>query len=449
MPNVDANQHRKRRLLVWPVVVVAILATVSLAFIYGRRLPAGKPVRSDGMGYYLYLPAVLLDHDVTMERTLKRSSAETLEMHQINCCREQGIVASVRRVPPHQHYLDKYAIGEAIMLVPFFVTADALAYATGATRDGFSWPYQATAAAGGLTYALLGLLVLGIFLQRWFSRTTTALTLLAVALGTNLLHYATYDAVSSHAFAFFLVAALLQLTFRVAERPRPVTAVALGGAAGLLAAVRPTDAVVLVVPVLIAARRLRVRSRQTCVVRRDLSLLALGLGAFFVCVLPQLVYWHAITGKWLVYTYGGEHLQLLHPHLLDVLFSVRKGLFFWTPLLLLAVAGLPLLARFAPGVLLPVAVYLGIHTWVVASWNTWWYGGSFGQRPFVESLPAFALGLAALVEAARSLRSRRTVQIAIVVTTLVALHAMVGYWEGVIPFDGTDWQTYVRSFSHL
>jgi hypothetical protein len=449
MSSVDANQHCKRRLLVWPVAVIAVLAVASLAFIYGRHLPTGKPIRSDGMGYYLYLPAVLLDHDVTMERTLERSRAETLEMRQINCCEKQGIVASVRRVPPHQHYLDKYAIGEAIMLVPFFVTADAVAYATGSTRNGFSWPYQAAATAGGLTYALLGLLVLGIFLQRWFSRTTAAVTLLAIVLGTNLFHYATYDAVSSHAFAFFLVAALLELTFLLAERPRPVTAVAFGGAAGLLVAVRPTDAVVLVVPALIGAERLRGRSRRTFVLRRNLFLLALAAGAFVVCVLPQLAYWHAITGKWLVYTYGGEHLQLLHPHFLNVLFSVRKGLFFWTPLLLLAVAGLPLLGRFAPGLLLPVAVYLVIHTWVVASWNTWWYGGSFGQRPFVESLPAFALGLAAIVETAWSARARRAVQIGIVATTLLALHSMVGYWEGVIPFDGTDWHTYVRSFRHL
>jgi hypothetical protein len=449
MPNIEANQHRERRLLIWPVVVLAVIATASLAFIYGRHLPQGKPIRSDGMGYYLYLPAVFLDHDVTMERTLERSYAETLEMRQINCCQESGIVASVRRVAPHQYYLDKYAIGEAIMLVPFFVGGDVLAYATGSTRNGFSWPYQAAAAAGGLTYALLGLLVLGIFLQRWFSRRTVVITLFALALGTNLLHYATYDAVSSHAFAFFLVAALLELTFLLGERPRPVTAVAFGGAAGLLAAVRPTDIVVLVVPALIGIGRLRVMSHRTRVLRAHLPLFALGAGVFVAAVLPQLAYWHAITGKWYVYPYGGEHLELLHPHLLDVLFSVRKGLFFWTPLLLLAVVGLALLTRFAPGVVLPVACYLLIQAWVVSSWNTWWYGGSFGQRPFVESLPAFALGLAAIVETARSQRSKRMVQIGIVTTTLMALHAMVGYWEGVIPFDGTDWHTYVRSFGHL
>ena len=48
------------------VLVVAGFAAGSFLWIYGSELAYGPPIRSDGTGYYLYLPALLLDEDVTM-----------------------------------------------------------------------------------------------------------------------------------------------------------------------------------------------------------------------------------------------------------------------------------------------------------------------------------------------------------------------------------------------
>ena len=164
---------------------------------------------------------------------------------------------------------------------------------------------------------------------------------------------------------------------------------------------------------------------------------------------PQIAYWHAITGQLVANGYVGEHLELLRPHLLEVLFSVRKGLFFWTPLLLLAVAGVPFLRRFAPGLFVPTIAYLAVHTWIVASWSTWWYGGSFGMRPFVEALPILAMPLAALLAAATSVWARRLVLIGVTATTLLAVHAMIAYWTKAVPLDETTFRSYLRSFWDL
>ena len=106
------------------LLFVAVCAAASFSWIYGSRLAAGPPIRSDGMGYYLYLPAVMLDRDVTLERTAERSFAgRTWEME------------GVRRVAPRDRYLDKYPLGEAIMLVPFFVLGDVVARVLGARTD--------------------------------------------------------------------------------------------------------------------------------------------------------------------------------------------------------------------------------------------------------------------------------------------------------------------------
>ena len=59
--------------LVGVIGVLAVAATVwiytaGLTYYYGQG-----PIRSDGTGYYVYLPAAFLDGDLTMVRTGARS----------------------------------------------------------------------------------------------------------------------------------------------------------------------------------------------------------------------------------------------------------------------------------------------------------------------------------------------------------------------------------------
>ena len=421
-------------------MAVAALGVMAFASVYGAGLTynGDGPIRSDGVGYYVYLPAVLLHHEVSMERTADRSFDG-----------DPTNIPGVHRPSSHDRPLDQFGIGEAVMIAPFFGVGHLLALIARAPRDGFSWPYQAAAAAAGLVYVLIGLVVLASVLRRWFGRETVLLTLLATTFGTSLFHYATYDSVFSHAFSFALVAVVLWLTMELSDRPRALTAAGLAASVGLLALVRPTNLDVLVFCSLYGVRHLRDLGGRLDSLARHPGLVALGGGVFLLVATPQIAYWHAITGQLVANGYVGEHLDLLRPHLVEVLFSVRKGLFFWTPLLLLAVAGVPFLRRFAPGLFVPTIAYLAVHTWIVASWSTWWYGGSFGMRPFVEALPILAMPLAALLAAATSVRARRLVLIGVTATTLLAVHAMIAYWTKAVPLDETTFRSYLRSFWDL
>ncbi len=432
---VTALRHSHGAPVLAAVFVFAVVSSASFGWIYGSGLAADSPIRSDAMGYYLFLPAVLIDRDVTMERTAQRSFAG-----------RTSYMSGVRRVAPRGRYLDKYPVGEALMLLPFFATGHAAAILIGSDRNGFSTPYQVAAATAGLVYALLGVAVLGFFLLRWFSKGTVFVTLLAVVFGTNLFHYSTFDAVFSHAFSFFLVAVILNLAVSTYERPELLRAGALGLAMGLLTAVRPTNAVILVFVALVGIVNLTDFGTRLRGLRHHLPVLAAASGAFLLALIPQSAYWYAITGDVFVYAYGDEHLTLFRPHLPQVLFSVRKGLFFWSPLLLLAVAGLPLIRRFAAGLLVPSVAYLVVNAWVISSWQRWSYGGSLGQRAFVEALPVFSLGLAALIETVRGRTSRRILLVAIGGSSLIAMYATVAYWLKAIPYDGTTLHIYLRSF---
>ena len=209
MPRRFVETH----LIALVIVFVLLSGTVALAAIYSRGYNAGEPIRSDGVGYYIYLPAVFLDHDLSLVRTVDRSFDGDL--------RKAGDLHRVKH-----GYLGPHQIGEAILLAPFFAIGHVIAIASNAPRDGFSRPYQGAAAAAGLLYGVVGLALLGAFLRRWFDRWIVGATLLALTFGTNLFHYLTYDAVYSHSFSFAATAFILWSTIRLTERATAETGVA-------------------------------------------------------------------------------------------------------------------------------------------------------------------------------------------------------------------------------
>jgi hypothetical protein len=69
---------------------------------------------------------------------------------------------------------------------------------------------------------------------------------------------------------------------------------------------------------------------------------------------------------------------------------VQKGLFFWSPLLLGAVAGFVVGDRKKLPFLAGTVVVLTLNTYLIASWWDWQFGASYGHRGFVDVLPLLA-----------------------------------------------------------
>jgi hypothetical protein len=103
------------------------------------------------------------------------------------------------------------------------------------------------------------------------------------------------------------------------------------------------------------------------------------------------------TGSPVVWSYEGEGFDFLNPEFYNVLFSYRKGLFIYCPILLLAVAGVAVGFFENKGRYAWLAFFLLVSTWIISSWWMWYYGGSYGHRAFIEYYPFFAIGLAALL----------------------------------------------------
>ena len=97
------------------------------------------------------------------------------------------------------------------------------------------------------------------------------------------------------------------------------------------------------------------------------------------------------------------------PWFLSLLFSANHGLFSWTPVLLIATAGLFVFWRRVPAIGTPVLCVLLAFYYFMAAYPDWAGISSFGNRFFVSLTVFFVLGLAVAIDSiAVRFRNQRT-----------------------------------------
>lgn len=423
-------------LRVW--LLVAVVA--ALALFQDRRWKPLEVLDWDGGGYYAYLPAAFLYHDLGRADSLERLHKAYHPGRPHNL----GLVHL-----PNGRVIPKYPLGVALAELPWFAGAHAYARSHGDAPDGFSRPYQQAVMLSGLFYGLLGLWVLRQLLRRYYDDRTTAWTLAGIGLGTNLLVYLSYEAQMVHAYLFLWQAALLYCTARWYETRRPGFAAGIGLFLGLAVLSRPTEALYALVPLAWGLRPAAAGRERLGLLARHGGQVLLAVAVAAAVGSLQLLFWRATSGHWLLYSYGHERFDFQHPHLLEGLFGFSKGWLLYTPLAGLALLGSVFLRRYvAPAgpvllVLVPVVVY------VTFSWEQWQYGGGFSARPLISLYPLLALPMAALV--ATALQRRWPARVLPLLLVLVALN-LWQTWQfaaGVIPdFDNTRAQ-YLHRFFQL
>ena len=425
--------------------LILFYAALSVAIVFNTGKPDGNQFKDDRCGYYLYLPATFIYHDLSrfsffdsLDYKYGESFGMKYAFHSIN-----------------GNKLNKYSIGVAFFDLPFFFVAHSCCIITHQyPADGFSMPYQLGGLFGNIFWVIAGLLVLRKFLLRYFDDKVVALALLCIALGTNLYEYTAFDTGMSHPVSFFLFASLLCVSDGL-DRKRKyslgVYAVLLGFILGLIFIVRPINIVAIICPLLWGVRNRRSIGRRIKAAVNLKYIVPFGL-VFFLVLFPQLLYWHYMTGQWVYYSYQGEGFDFLHPHIWRGLFSYRKGWFIYSPMVLLAFAGFISLWRKDRTLVPALAVFFPVMIYAVFSWREWWYGGGFGCRPLIEALSFISLPLAALIEQVQSLvaKSKRSF-FYLVVAVLISLNIFqtYQYWMGVIHWSRMTGRSYWYVFGKL
>ena len=420
------------------VMLSAVLCFAGYLWVYATGV-AALPIRSDGFSYYVYLPSWFIFHDTTLSAVAR------------DCCGgEFPDFTAIIRWPETRRWVNAHPIGVAIMQAPFFSVAHQLTRWSNLSPDGFSLYYQHATGLAGLAWIVAGLAMVRRLLLRSFSDRVTAATLTALLLGTNLYHYATFDSSYSHPYSFFLFAAFMWLTIKWHDEPRTQTSVLLGVVSGLIVLVRHTNILFTCLFVLYGVGAGTSLPSRFAALWRERRQAAMIVAVAALVISPQLLIYYQATGHVLVSSYGDLGFNWTSPQIAAVLFGVRKGLFFWSPLLLIATAGMILLARStrpAAAFMLPGALFLIVHTYLIASWWDWQFGGSYGHRGFVDALPLFALGLATAFDtAARSQRVRAAVGVTVTLFVALSVFQMLQYWYGIVPFNDTTWTQYRELF---
>ena len=422
-----------------PSLVVILLAAV--AWIYTvlniGEYKSGHVIVEDVISYYSYLPALFIEKDLSLQ--FLDNTPNVIP----NAYWHQEL--------PTGEKVFKMTLGVSVLYAPFFFMAHVYALLTGSVTNGFSTPYQLSIGLSGVFYACMGLLILRKLLRKYYSEKEVAITLLIVCFGTNLYNYASKEAALSHAFSFFLFSALLWVNYKWHQHPTLKKSLVLGCIAGLIILIRPTNIVVLLLVLLygiVDGHSIKAKLRFLFYHKKQVLVFVLTL---IVVLLPQFLYWHKITGSWLVYTYGNEKLYLLQPHIAEVLFSFRKGWLIYTPVMIFALVGISFIKGQARDYIVAIVVFMLINSYVISSWWCWWYGGSYGMRTMVESYALLVIPLAALIHHlyGKSAIIRNVVFISIGIISCWNLYLSYQYKRGILHYDSMTAKAYAALFTNF
>jgi len=393
--------------LVFALVGMLLIGAFSAAVARSPKLRTGI-IAGDAIRYYVYLRSAVFDGDLEFHNDYVVLFGQHADKPQPRWIHRPTVTG---------HAANAMSVGPAIVWSPFFLSTCAAVWI--ADRLGFDYPldgygtaFQLSAAVAGIVAATLGAYLTFVLCRRLFGETAATWAVLVTWLGSNALYYSLVCPTYSHA-ASMLVTALFFLYWAATRADDSIGRYAgLGALGGLCALVRWQDAVFLVVPAVDAV--LRARQRRTEGPAPLARCFCAQMLATAVCALlvftPQIAAWWVLYGRPFAIPQGEDWMQWGSPQLLQVLVSDWHGLFTWTPVFVLCVGGLALLARDRPELGWPLVAAFLVSLYANAAVRQWWAGEAFGARRFVSLFPVFAVGLAWLY---RELRPRTRVALSL------------------------------------
>jgi hypothetical protein len=404
----------------WTTEWKALLCLIVGFAIAAAYSPAG-PTRfiwSDGIGYSSYLRLYVVHHSLNFEQL---QNSERLY--------------AVARSPRTGRLTCQYPVGTAVSQFPFFLIGHIVAHLGRWPVDGWSAPYQWSICVAGLFYGLVGVVATWMFVADRTSPRLASIAALLVAFGTNLLHYVVCEPSMSHVYAFGVLAAMLVLGDRFWLGPSAKRALLLGLSVGLLISIRNYD--ILFAPMVLYPALFRAN-------RRKIKLFGpvFAVGAFLAMLPHFLTVTYYLGVPWADTYWMAPPLNWTHPKLWLVLFSVRKGWFFWTPIAGIGVLGLASGLRTKVRYTCALGM-LGIAAvaYIVSIWDAPAMGDNFGHRAFVDALPVVALGIALIINSYQFMKA------VLPVFVVLNLYLTWAWWKLYIPGDETTWRTYSRVVS--
>jgi len=375
-----------------------------LFLLFVLTLPLLNPwVRGDGVGYYAYARAPLIEHSLDFTHDYQ-SANEGFREGRFD---ENGQIKNEFRTRTG-HLENHFTVGPAMLWSPFLLAAHggvllARAFGSSVHADGFSAPYRYAMAFATGVYGFLALWLSFRLARKYVGPTWSFVATLAIWWASSLPVYIYFNPSWSHAHSAFVVALFLWYWHETRDTRSLGQWILLGALAGLMLSVYYPNLMLFAVLPFEALRDYGAAFRQSTPSTPSVAQLVTRHAAFAVtlmlCLLPTFIAHRIIYGGIFETGYGSvSQWNWGSPYLLSVLFSSNHGMISWTPILLFAVIGLFAFWRSVPRVggaflLAAIAFY-----YFIASYPDWAGISSYGSRFFVSLTALFILGLAVFLD---------------------------------------------------
>ncbi len=263
-----------------------------LTAVFFITLPLINPlVHGDGVGYYAYLRAPLIQHNFEFQEDWRHANLGFV----------RGRVNPADQLTPDQftstgHVSNLFSPGPAVLWSPFFLVAHSTVLfadriGSNIPADGFSLPYRVLVAFGTAIYGFFGLLLSYMLAQKYVNASWALLATLSVWIGSSLPVYMYFNPFWSHAHSAFAVALFLWYWDRTGPNRTVVQWLWLGVISGLMLNVYFPNGAFLLIPLVEAIQSYvgELRSKDGVAILRQFGANLIFLVTLGISILPTLL----------------------------------------------------------------------------------------------------------------------------------------------------------------
>jgi hypothetical protein len=417
-----------------------LLVSFILVLFFGIQLyrgPAAKTIiDGDGSGYYAYLPTIFHYKTTDFKAVHEFEKQQKSLSYSGHYFHKRGDVL-----------INKYFLGTALAISPFYLLASLYSYVFGMPADGYNILYQLAVALAAAFYLALGLLaVIRLLRQFGFEKYIAFMVILLLLFGTNLFYYALMHPSHSHVYSFAAVSVFLMYTRTFFLTRKSSYFLYASIALGMLALIRPTNLLIIgAVPFIAGDRETLMKGIDF--IRKKYWKLLFGIALFALIFGIQFIFNYIQTGNCFIWSYKNEGFDFLHPHIGKFLFGFKKGFFIYTPLMLAIIPGFYLLFRKSRFAFYSVFGFILMAIFILSSWWNWFYGDSFGMRSMIDLYPVLAILLAYSIDKLVSKRPGFVIYlVAGFLLSSLNLVQIYQYNKGIIHHDSMDFDKYKYVF---
>lgn len=388
----------------------------------------------DAPSYYTYLPALIIHNDLKLNYIDSKPAYYKNKVWYYKIENDKKLI--------------KHPMGISVALSPFFVAGHLIAKMNGAVQDGYSMTYQNAVSIGVLFYLFIGIYFLRKILLDYFSEKITAITLIAIVLGTNLLWYSSFEGLMPHAITFSVWCLAMYTFFKWLKTSEQKFILYFSALFGLIVLIRPLSIVAILYFIIIGIYSKDGFKLFLDFIKLNLKTVIVGFVIAFVVASLQLIYWKYATGRWLYDVYMDEHFVFSSPQILPFLFSFRKGVFIYTPILIFALFGLQAFYKTNKGIFWSTFILMCITIFLLSSWWAWSYGICWGMRPMIDYYALLSLPLAAGFQLILNKSKAIKVICVGIIFLLISLNLFQTwqYKSGLIHYDDMSKESYFKGF---